>query len=165
MDISYQTHMTYLVAHNIPKQHDVAGVNAHAVALHRVVNLVDDRLPSRLDSEHLRHLDDVVGCRLLPDDALRGHDFLQAIALNEEFLVALLAAVVIPVLDVDDRTADRRDALDHHVGQRTLEFAEAVVFVGAVDVDAQAVLSWDDGDRFLLDFELPRADDGPLDVV
>ncbi len=158
-------YLTHLVAHDIPKQHDVSRVDAHTVALHGVVDLVDDRLPSRLDTEHLRYLDNVVGCRLLPYYAQRSHNLPEAVALDEELLVALLAAVVVPVLDINDGAADRRDALHDYVRQRTPELAEAVIFVGAVDVDAQAVLSRDDGDRFLLDLELPCADNGPFDVV
>lgn len=135
------------------------------MALHRVVDLVDDRLPSCLNTKHLCHFDDVVGRRLFPHDALRSHDLLQAVALNEELLVAFLAAMVVAVLDVDDGATDRGYALHDHIGQRALELAEAVILVGAVNVDAQTVLTWDDGDRLLLDLELPCADDSPLDVI
>lgn len=60
---------TYLVGHDVPKQHDVPRIDTHAVTLHGILNLVDDR-PSRcLNSEDLRDLDDVIGGCLLANNA------------------------------------------------------------------------------------------------
>ena len=81
-------------------------VDAHSVTLHRVVDLIDDRLSGSLDTKHLCDLDDVVGGSLLADNALGGHDFLQAVPLDKKFFVALLPAMVIILLDVDDSTTN-----------------------------------------------------------
>lgn len=59
---------TYLVGHNVPKQHDVSRINTHAVTLHSILNLVDDRPSGSFNPEDLRDLDDVVRGRLLADD-------------------------------------------------------------------------------------------------
>lgn len=59
---------TYLVGHDVSKQHDVPWIDTHAVTLHGILNLVDDCPPRGLNPEDLRNLDDVVGGRLLADD-------------------------------------------------------------------------------------------------
>ena len=89
----------YLVRHDVAEQHDVPRVDAHTVALHGVVDLVDDGLPRSFDTENLGYLDDVVGRSVLSDDAcqtcnehlidagerasftLRCHDLLQTVTL------------------------------------------------------------------------------------
>lgn len=55
---------TYLVGHDVPKQHDMSWINTHTVALHRKLNFIDDRPSCSFDSQYLRRLDDVVRGRL-----------------------------------------------------------------------------------------------------
>lgn len=43
-------------------------IDTHAVTLHGILNLVDDRSPRSLNPEDLRDLDDVVGGRLLANN-------------------------------------------------------------------------------------------------
>lgn len=59
---------TYLVGHDVSKQHDVPRIDTHAVTLHGVLDLVDDRPPRGLNSKDLRDLDDVVGGCLLANN-------------------------------------------------------------------------------------------------
>lgn len=57
-----------LEAHDITQQHDMSGVDSKTVRTHGVVNLLDDACSSRLDSQHLLHLHDVVGRSLESND-------------------------------------------------------------------------------------------------
>ena len=47
----------------------MARIDVHVVTLHCVLNLIDDGLPGGLDSEYLCNLDNMVGGRLLSNDA------------------------------------------------------------------------------------------------
>ena len=49
-------------------------IDAHAVTLHGVVDLVDDSRSRSLDAQHLCDLDDVVGRSVLSDDSCAGPD-------------------------------------------------------------------------------------------
>ena len=82
---------------------------------------------------------------------LSGHDLLQAISFDEQLLVALLASVIVLLLNVDDSTSDSRNTLHDHVGQSTLQLAQSIVLVGTIDVYTQTVLARDDRDRLYAD--------------
>lgn len=58
-----------LICHDIAKQHDVPGIDAHAMLLHDELNLINDRLSSRLNPKNFRHLNDMVGRRMLANNA------------------------------------------------------------------------------------------------
>ena len=51
---------TSLVRHNVSKKHDVAGIYAHAVRRHGVLNLINDGSPRRFNAKHLGHFRDVI---------------------------------------------------------------------------------------------------------
>ena len=92
-------------------------IDAHTVALHRVVDFVDDRLPGSLNTEDLRNFDNMVRRRLFPNNALRSHHFLQTITFHEQLLVAFLAAIIILILNVDNGSVDCMDALEGTVSK------------------------------------------------
>ena len=58
----------YLVRHDIAEQHDMSGVDAHAVTLHSVLNFVDDCATSSFDTQYLGGLDNMVRCCMLSHD-------------------------------------------------------------------------------------------------
>lgn len=61
-------------------------IDTETVRVHGVLDLVDDRLARRLDTEHLFDLHDVVRSRLPADDTVRDHDLAETLALDEEVL-------------------------------------------------------------------------------
>lgn len=77
---------THLEAHDVSEQHQVTRIDTETVRVHGVLDLVDDGLARRLDTEHLFDLHDVVRRRLPPDDTVRDHDLAQTLALDEEVL-------------------------------------------------------------------------------
>lgn len=158
-------------------------IDTHPVTGHSVLNLVDNRTPSGLDTQHLGSFNDMIGCGVFADNALGGHNFLKAVAFDEELLVAFFATSIVLVLDVYDGTANCRDTLDDDLWQGALKFAKTVVLVGTINVDPQAVLPRNHCDRLvavsercsevqqrimtylLLDLELLRRDNRPFDII
>lgn len=102
---------TYLISHNIPKQHTVARIDIDTVTGHRELDLVDDRSPCGLNPQNLLHFDNMVRYRLLTHDAHRGHDLLEARPLDDELLLAFLPSFVILLFDVDHGPSYAREAL------------------------------------------------------
>jgi hypothetical protein len=60
---------TSLVRHDISKEHDMAGINAHAVRGHGVLDLIDDGSSGRFDTQDLGHFHDVIRRRVFTHDA------------------------------------------------------------------------------------------------
>lgn len=63
-----RTTSTHLEAHDVAEKHEVARVDTETVRVHGVVDLPDDCLARRLDTQHLLDLHDVVRGRLVTDD-------------------------------------------------------------------------------------------------
>jgi hypothetical protein len=95
----------HLVGHAVCQQHGVPVVDAHAVAAHRVLDLLHD-LPARcLNAQAALHLSNVVGAGVVAAHAQRPHHSLQPRALHEQVVAVVLVLV-------DDSALDSRDA--HH---------------------------------------------------
>jgi len=60
---------TSLVRHDISKEHDMAGIYAHAVRGHGVLDLIDDGPSGRFDTQDLGHFHDVIRRRAFTHDA------------------------------------------------------------------------------------------------
>jgi hypothetical protein len=60
---------TNLVRHDISKKHDMAGVYAHAMRRHGVLNLVNDGSSRRLNTKNLGHFHDVIRRRVFTHNA------------------------------------------------------------------------------------------------
>lgn len=101
----------YLVGHDISKQHNMPGINAHTVALHRELNFIDDGSSSSLNTQNLSSFDDVVGGRLFSDNSLCSHDLLETVAFDQQLLFTFLASPVIVLFNINDSTMNARDAL------------------------------------------------------
>jgi hypothetical protein len=60
---------TSLVRHDISKKHDVAGIYAHAMGRHGVLNLINDGSSRRFNPKHLGHFRDVIRRRVFTHNA------------------------------------------------------------------------------------------------
>jgi len=60
---------TSLVRHDISKKHDVAGIYAHAMRRHGVLNLINDGPSRRFNTKHLGHFRDVIRRRVFTHNA------------------------------------------------------------------------------------------------
>jgi hypothetical protein len=59
----------YLVSHDVSEKGDMSRIDAHAMRLHCVLDLVDDSASRRFDAQNLGYLNNVVGGSVLADDA------------------------------------------------------------------------------------------------
>ena len=98
-----------------PRKHvshaPVAHVDAHAVGLHGGVDLVNDAVARRLDTECALRLHHVVSGRGRGVDALRAHDRLQVCPFNQQIEASATQIV-------DHSTLNRGDALNDDFLQR-----------------------------------------------
>ena len=100
-----------LVRHHVRQEHGVTSVDRHAVRFHRVVDLLYDAGPRRLDAQSALSLHDVVGGGVRALDSLDAHHRLQVGTLHHE--------VVLPLAHVVDHGARHAgDAPHDDVGDR-----------------------------------------------
>ena len=78
------------VRHDVGEQLHVARVDVHVA--HDEADLVDDGLARGFDAEHVARLHDAVGARVQRVDALGVHAGAQAVALDEEGIVAVVVS-------------------------------------------------------------------------
>ena len=69
-------------SHYICQHLDVSNIDMHAMALHSVLDLVDDRLSGCLNAQHLLHLENVVGLSFFEVDTWSRHHLLKASTLD-----------------------------------------------------------------------------------
>ena len=84
--------------------------------------------PSGLDAQGFLDFDDVIGRRFGADQAARAHDGPQVGAFDAELVaLGLVRRVGLGLVNRDDSTVDRLDALDNHRRQRSLEMLQRKV--------------------------------------
>lgn len=71
---SHTERETDLETHDVSQQHQVTRIDPESVRVHRVVNLVDDTLSSRFDTEDAFDFHDVIRRGQVSDDTCRGRN-------------------------------------------------------------------------------------------
>mmetsp|Transcript_48253 Transcript_48253/g.104506 ORF Transcript_48253/g.104506 Transcript_48253/m.104506 type:complete len:416 (-) Transcript_48253:1263-2510(-) len=138
--------------HDVGEQRHMARVDVHPVVAHRVLDLVHDRLPCRLDAERLLNLHDVSRPRERTANTRSAHHRKQPRAFDQQLVarppVCLLRRRFLALFFLrDDRACHLLDATDKHALERlfeAVEVEERKLLAAAVSAeDADLVLRCD----------------------
>ena len=128
----------------------------HAVALHGVLDLVDDCLSSCFDTQHFFHLEDMVGLGLFEIDSWCCHHLFEASTFDEKLMAAFIRLFL-----VDDSSVNRLNSFHNYFWQHLFQSLHGKIhFIsarfGRIEINLGCILLVD---MLLFDFDLPFLQD------